>query len=302
MMANTLAWPGRCKSADASCSQGADQDCIWRILEQNGKDGFEKVDRVLRSARRRHQWRLLAVLLGWALPVVVFRCADQRLLSVSAGLLLGPSGLSWYFTGALGVLTGIFCCCLAMYMTAWLEKGRPTCVAALGAILFLLGSAVIITAALLYAKDLRHAPPGSWIHVVDFFFDECFGYLRSGAQSGYGCSRPSRFWGALAQTLLLGGIFLLTFLLGAICCPLCMRGCLRSAAFALVVAAALLSTSVYSETRPPEKDHIFSVLVFYLTALFSRSLAPIFAMWAGVSKWGITLHSRRCRCARRRSP
>lgn len=302
VLANTLAWVGRCKSRAASCSQGADQDRIWKIMNWSGEDGYEDVDRVLRRLLRRQRWKVLMALLGWSIPLMVFRWADQRLLSVSAGSLVGVSGLEMYFTGAIGVLAGVLCCCLVMYTTARLEKGTPACAAIVGAAFLLVGSAVVITAALLYFEDLRHAPPDNWTHGLDYFFDECFGHLRLGAPSSTGCSRLSRFWGAFTQTLLLGGIFLVVFLMGALCCPPCMKGCLQATVFALVAAAALLSTSVYSETRPPEKEHIFSFIVFYLTALFSRSLAPIFAMWAGVSKWGITLYSRRRRRPSSRSP
>mmetsp|Transcript_99392 Transcript_99392/g.290131 ORF Transcript_99392/g.290131 Transcript_99392/m.290131 type:complete len:915 (-) Transcript_99392:35-2779(-) len=299
VLANTMAWAGRCASSNASCSDGADVDRIRRIIEQDGKDGYEKVDGLLRRSVRHQQYKLLLVLLGWALPLIVFRSADQRLLSVSAGSLVGVSGLSLYFTGALGVLAGVSCCCLVMYMTARLEKGAPTCMAIVGASFFLVGSAVVVTAALMYFEDLRQEPPENWIHGLDFFFDECFGHLRLGAPRVAGCSRLSRFWGAFTQTLLLGGIFLMVFLLGAFCCPRCMKGILQITVFALVAAAALLTTSVYSETGLPPEEHTFSVVVFYLTALFSRSLMPIIAMWAGVSKWGITLYSRR---RRRRTP
>jgi len=295
VVADTLAWVGRWESSSASCSHEADRQRIWRIVEQGDEDGKRKLDRWLKRLLRLQQCKLMMMLLGWATPVIVIRSADQRLLSVSAGSLVGADGMTYFFTGALGVLAGVMFSYLVMYATARLEKGTPTCKAVCGCAVFLLVGAVSVTAALLYFGDLRREPPENWIHILDFFFDECFGHLRLSAPAATGCSRLSRFWAAFTQSLLLGGIVLTVFMMGAFCCLPVVKGCIQAAMLALVVAAALLTTSVYAETHKLEEDQIFSVAVFYLTALISRSLAPILAIWAGVSKWGIALHSRRRR-------
>mmetsp|Transcript_5064 Transcript_5064/g.11864 ORF Transcript_5064/g.11864 Transcript_5064/m.11864 type:complete len:855 (-) Transcript_5064:88-2652(-) len=291
VFADSLAWAGRCSSRQAACTEQADRENIRKTIEQGDEDGYRRIDRILRMTLLRQQVMFLAFVLRWAVPLVIVRCADQRLLAASAG---NPAGLSDLAAG-LGVLAGTACSCVVMYATARLARGAPRCWAVLLAVVVLVCSAVACVGGLIaLEEELRLEPPGNWIDGFNVFSDECFGYLHGNLRDD--CSSKIRFWGACTQTLLLGGLFLLILLCGALCCDRCKFMALPMLViFALAAAAALLTTTVYGESGLPEQEYWFSVVVFYLTALFSRSFTPILAMWAGVSRWGIRLHSRRHR-------
>jgi len=81
---------------------------------------------------------------------------------------------------------------------------------------------------------------------------------------------------------------LLGFIVGGILCPARVPGWLPAVVFAAALAALMVASRWHDE-GPLDTEFVFPLIVYHLTALASRSFVPVWAVWAGVNRWGIRL-------------
>jgi len=296
---NTLAYPGRCRTQQATCLQDSDDRAIRRAMTANGEDGYQRVDRALRWTVCGHRWWLFFHFFRWALVLTLLRSADLRLLSASAITMESLQGFQWFYTAILGVLSGVVLSGLVVFLMAFMGRGAPKLLDLLAGSVVLLATSTAVMAVCMYYEDIRREWPANMRDVLGFFVQGCFGYLRLGSDE-HGCTLLTRYWGALSQTLGLGGCYLMA-LMPFVC--ICERPGVvgRAPQFvvpALGVAVALLYTEIEMPDGERSPDHFFGEIIFWLTAFLSRSAVPFLAMWAGASQFGLRAGSCRCRTHR----
>jgi len=299
VLSDSLAPLGVGSSKDAVCTKPLDAERIQEEIEASGPAGYRRVDQAVSAlpGTRRQSWALM--LLAWTLCLVILRSADRRLTTAPTGWEGGRSVLNVYYGSVLAISVAVVFSAALMSCVALFTQGRPHACSVLACAMVLIAVAVGVTAVLMYNNDLEREMPSDWAWGFDLLSSDCYGYLLPAASGDYGCKIEETAYGSLAQTLLIGGVALLFFLLGALVCR--VPGVLQSFLFAVALAVATLVTTVHDEPKLPDSEFVYPFIVYYLTTLWARSLAPILAIWAFVSRWDI--RPRGCgQCRLRRAP
>lgn len=284
-MAKSLARTGRISSRRAVCQDPVATDRIRKaVAAPAGDKGFDRIDRLLRTIQRRHRWGSLLAFLRLAFLLVVVACADHRLVLSLDDMAAGCDSLGLYGYGVLGVVLGNFLTGLMMFFAARLGTREHRCLA-----FFFIGSCLVILAGVVVALILLLSDDALLLSLIS---DDCIGYLGICSSTRRGCLRVTRFYGSLAQTLLLDGCFVSLFLFGARYLPNHWQGRQSVGVMMLLVATASIAYLLHRELGFPSSELAFPFVVFYLTVILSRSVAPIFVLWTCVKGWGVRVQRR----------
>jgi len=299
VFANTLACTGSCDSQKAKCARQCDEDLVRKDIEASDGQGYDRINRAVRAALWRHRWVSFLKIIKWAVLLALLCSADRR-ITFAANWETAQGALDVHCASVLGIFSGVLLGCSGLYFFARQASGRPRCWMVLTCDFLLIGVAAAVTVAFMHWGSLRREFPKRWPDALDILSSDCFGYLNVEDQAGLGCSRRLAFCGALSQTLLAAGLLLAAHCVGSLCCPARLRRC-PAAVLAMTLAAASLASAVHQEPGLPAGDFAFSVALFYCTRASARVLAPVLAMRAAASCWGIrsSCGHRRPRAAKR---
>jgi len=289
--AKALVSAGPCSSQDALCAEPGDVDRLHEDIEEkfggSQELAFTMVDRAVDAVAQRHSRAQRAAVLRWALALALLRCADIRLAAPEDWRAHVPA---YAFLGAaLGTVAGAF----AVYRVAWVAQGTPTPRALCTCAGMLVGASALAAVLLALFGGVRPAPLHHWTAAVDLLTDEAY---RHQSCSLLKCRRLVAMWASFGQTVLVIGLSIAACVFGALCCPLRPRragGAPAVAAawplcavLAAVVLARALCSAALADTGS-EAEHLFAITVFYATSAGSRCVAPLSALLAGASGWGV---------------
>jgi len=280
-----LAPAGSGHARDAKCAVPQDEECLRKLVEDEAA-GRREANRAVRDVLRGRRRAVQLAALQWVLVFAVVRSADSRLV---VGQTWGQHFDRAYALCTLGSLAGALFCALAAYVLLWRPGGtlRGWALCAAPALSLALGCGLLVM--LLLTERLRRVTLQEWTAYVDFLSDEAY---RHASCANISCQYMVAFTTAFAQTLIVGGISLAVFAVGAACCPRCLkrRQCMVASAAAILLAGAAAAIWVVRSLQfakdVPERELWHAIVFFYLTQVLARCGIPLGALCTFTACWG----------------
>jgi len=188
-----------------------------------------------------------------------------------------------------GLVTGVLMvnvalCCMVIYPRKVHVCLASTSPAVACSMLFVC-TAAAMAVVLVRLGELQYGNLLRWRAITDLLTNNCFGY----SDLDNSCPAAISFWSALIQSVFGGGCLLGLLPLGMAVCSAQIWCCIHSITLvlALVVASLALVPTAHTETWSQFGEFLFPLATFVVLKLWAWVVAPLHALWAGASLFGL---------------